>query len=73
MQSYTLLVPMTGISEEFCFCFLLVAGLLSPCNGRCSEIMRAAAMNAGGGSLLLPGAMASEPPQPLRACQVLDA
>lgn len=25
MQSYMPLVPITGINEEFCFCFLLVA------------------------------------------------
>lgn len=43
MQSYTPLVPITGIKEEFCFCFLLVAGLILHFNGRCSEIIRAAA------------------------------
>lgn len=47
MQSYTPLVPITGINEEFCFCFLLVAGLILHFNGSCWEIMRAAADGAG--------------------------
>lgn len=36
-------MPITSINEEFCFCFLLVAGLIMHFNGRCSEIIRAAA------------------------------
>lgn len=63
MQSYTPLVPITGINEEFCFCFLLVAGLILHFNGSCWEIMRAAADGAG---VLLQRAMATQPGPALR-------
>lgn len=70
MQSYTPLVPITGINEEFCF--LLVAGLILHFNGRCSEIIRVAADELRGWLVLLQSGTATQPSQPSSMCQALD-